>query len=253
MATSWRKAQENEVQFWQAIYIEKQKDIPTYMPISDDTALAFTKKSIERFGQVLETINGKVAIDVGCGPYGLIKGFQVNAQKTGNNPRKIYGIDPLINTYLKFGTLPTASYIEYINAKAESIPLEDGLCDYIYSTNVIDHVEDPARVLQECHRICKDTGVLLFAVHTVKFPFNLLGPLLNLIDKNHPHHFSENKILRLAQKYFPSVVLKRRIGLLEDHPEFKFFNTFRSTNKFRSLKRWLSTFLISSCYFQCGK
>jgi ubiquinone/menaquinone biosynthesis C-methylase UbiE len=253
MATNWRKAQENEIHFWRSIYIQKQKDIPTYMPITDDAALAFTKKSVERFGHTLDIIDDKVAIDVGCGPYGLIRGFQVNAQKTGNEPKKMYGVDSLIDTYLEFGTLPTSPYIEYIKAKAESIPLADGSCDYVFSTNVIDHVEYPERVLQECHRICKNTGVVLFAVHIVKFPFNLLGPLLFLIDKNHPHHFDEKNILQLAQKYFPSMVLKRKISILEDHPEFTFLNIFRSENKLRSLKRWLSTFLLSSYYFQCGK
>jgi ubiquinone/menaquinone biosynthesis C-methylase UbiE len=253
MATNWSKAQENEIHFWRSIYIEKQKDVPTYMPITDDAALAFTKKSIERFGYTLNTVGGKIVIDVGCGPYGLIKGFHINTQKTGIELKKLYGIDPLIDTYLEFGTLPIAPYIEYIKAKAESIPLADGLCDYVYSTNVIDHVENPESVLQECHRICKNTGTVFFAVHIVKFPFNLLRPLLFLVDKNHPHHFDEKKILKLAQKYFPSVILKRKIHILEDHPEFSFLNVFRSKDKLRGLKRWLSTYLLSLCYFQCGK
>jgi len=252
MATNWRKAQENEAEFWRSIYVERRKDVPTYMPITDDVALAFSKKSLERFGQVLDTVSDKVLIDVGCGPYGLIRGFQVYAQQSGNRPEKIYGIDPLIETYLEFGTLPAEPYIEYITAKAESIPLANGSCDYVYSTNVIDHVEDPDRVLEECRRICKDTGEVFFAVHIVNFPFSLLGPVLFLIDKNHPHHFKEGHIVRLAQRHFRNVALRRKVTILEDHPEFAFSSVFRSPDKLRGLKRWLSTFLLSMCYLRCS-
>ncbi len=252
MATTWKKAQESETEFWRSIYIEKRTDVPSYMPITDEAALAFSKKSVERFGQALNAISGKVIADVGCGPYGLIKGFQVFAKRVGVTPKKIYGADPLMDTFLTFGTLPRESYIEYIAARAESIPLPDSSCDCVYSTNVIDHVEDPDKVLKECCRICKVSGTFCFAVHVVNFPFSLLGPMLFLIDKNHPHHFREGYILRLAKKYFGNVDLSRKVTILDDHPEFTLSKALRSTEKLRGLKRWLSTFLLSTCYFKCS-
>ncbi len=253
MATNWRKAQENEAQFWRSIYVENRKDVPTYMPITDDAALEFSKKTLERFGHGLDTIVGRVVIDVGCGPYGLIRGFQVHATKTGEKPERLYGVDPLMDTYLKFGTLPVEPYIEYVKAKAESIPLADGSCDLVLSTNVIDHVEDPDSVLKECQRVCRSDGEVCFAVHVVNFPFTLLRPILFLIDKNHPHHFNERFLLRMARRQFRDVAIAQKVTILEDHPEFKFMSVFSSKEKIRGLKRWLSTFLLSTRYLRCRK
>jgi len=252
MAINWKKAQENEKKFWKSIYVEKRKDVPSYMPITDEAALAFSKKSVERFGHDMNIICARVIIDVGCGPYGLIRGFQVYANRTGNRPKKIYGVDSLMDTYFEFGTLPTEPYIEYIMANAESIPIEDGSCNYVYCTNVIDHVEHPDKVLEECRRIVKTTGEVFFAVHIINFPFSLIGPLLFLIDKNHPHHFSAGHVMRLAQRHFCNVTLTRKVTIFEDHPEFTLANTFKSPDKLRGLKRWLSTFLISTCYLKCS-
>ncbi len=251
MAINWKKAQENEARFWQSVYVEKRKDFPTYMPIKDDLALAFTRKSIERFGHTLEAANGKTIIDVGCGPYGLIKGYYIHFQRTGRGPAQMYGIDPLIETYRQFGTLAEADRIKYFPTKAEMIPLANSSCDYVYSTNVIDHVENPERVLMECRRICARGGEVAFAVHVVNPTFSILRPFLFLIDRNHPHHFSRKSIVDLAQKHFTHVVINREVNILEDHPEFTFMNTFRSPGIFRGLKRWISTFLLSTCYLVC--
>ena len=252
MEINWKKAQESEKKFWKSIYVEKGKDVASYMPVTDAAALAFSGKTLQRFRHDMNTIRGMVVADVGCGPYGLIRGFQVYAKRAGNPPKKIYGVDSLMDTYLEFGTLATEPYIEYITAKAESIPLEDGSCDYVYCTNVIDHVEHPGKVLEECRRITKTTGEVCFAVHTINYPFNLLGPLLFLIDKNHPYHFNEKYITRLAQRYFCNVTLTKNVTIFEDHPEFTLANVFQSGDKLRNLKRWLSTFLISTCYFKCS-
>jgi ubiquinone/menaquinone biosynthesis C-methylase UbiE len=157
-----------------------------------------------------------------------------------------------MDTYLKFGTLPIEPYIEYIISKAESIPIADNSCCRVYSTNVIDHVEHPDKVLEECRRIVKTTGEVFFAVHTINFPFSLLGPILFVVDKIHPHHFSKRYVMRLARRHFRNVTLTRKITIFEDHPEFTLANTFLSPDKLRGLKRWLSTFLISTCYLKCS-
>ncbi len=252
MAPKWEEAQKNERQFWASIYREKRQDVTSYMPVTDETAFAFSKKSVERFGHGLEAIREGVIADVGCGPYGLIRGFHVHAQRSGCRPKRMYGIDSLMDTYLEFGTLPAANYIEYITAKAEAIPLEDGLCTSVYSTNVIDHVERPGRVLSECRRIVAEGGNLFFAVHTISFPFSLLGGVLFLIDRNHPHHFSSGRIRQMASRYFDEVTLTQKVSLREDHPEFTLATAFQSTGRLRALKRWASTLVMSTCYFKCS-
>lgn len=252
MAISWKRAQQNEERFWKKIYVERHDDA-TYSPATESAAFVFAKKSLERFGHTFDSAREKVVADVGCGPYGLIVGFYTYMRQRGVRPLRLYGLDPLISTYLGFESLPRDSWIEYVESKAESMPLGDASCDYVYSTNVIDHVEDPGAVLRECLRVCKSSGEVLFAVHVVRFPFTALRPILFLIDKNHPHHFSKNSVTALARKCSRSVVVTRKVSMLEDHPGFTFANALRSPNILRGLRRWLSTFVLCTYYLRCSK
>ncbi len=45
-----------------------------------------------------------------------------------------------------------------INAVGENIPFEDGCFDLVYSTNVLEHTQDPGKVLQEAIRVLKPGG-----------------------------------------------------------------------------------------------
>jgi ubiquinone/menaquinone biosynthesis C-methylase UbiE len=253
MAISWKQAQENERKFWEDIYVEKREDIPTYRPITDQMALAFAEKSLHRFGQNLETVSGKTIADIGCGPYGIIKGIDVYGQMTTLYPTKILGVDPLMETYLKFDTLPKRAYIELVASKGESIPLKDNVCDLVYSINVIDHVENPNLFIKECHRICKLGGGFMVSAHVVRGPFTMLRPLFFLFDKNHPHHFTVRKLCQLADKYFQNVSITTVVTVLEDQKDFTFKNIFTSKDKVRAAKRWLSTFVLATIYIQCSK
>jgi SAM-dependent methyltransferase len=46
-----------------------------------------------------------------------------------------------------------------------SVPVEDGGFDAVVSTQVLEHVADPARYLSECHRALKPGGRLLLSTH----------------------------------------------------------------------------------------
>jgi len=251
MATSWKQAQEREVEFWQQIYVNNAQDIESYRPITDEKALAFCTKTLNRFNLELPDFAGISIGDVGCGPYGLVRGIDVFFRGKDARPEKVYGIDPLMDTYIKFKTLPIGDSIELITSKGEAIPLKDSACDFVFSVNVVDHVESPRQVLEECKRITKVGGRTFFSVHVVRTPFTLLGPLLFLIDKNHPHHFSEAKFLRMASDVFGTVKLANRVSILEDQPDFTFRAIFTAPSKWRATKRWLSTYLLRSIYIEC--
>lgn len=46
-----------------------------------------------------------------------------------------------------------------VNARGESLPFPDGHFDIVYSSNVLEHTDDPARVLREAVRVLKPGGV----------------------------------------------------------------------------------------------
>jgi SAM-dependent methyltransferase len=47
-------------------------------------------------------------------------------------------------------------------------PVADGACDACILDNVLEHIEDPRRTLDECHRITKVNGGLVIAVPGVR-------------------------------------------------------------------------------------
>lgn len=213
MAFSWQDAQERERAFYDTIYRYDRGDIASYRPFTADRAAAFAQKTVERFGYRPDAFAGKVLADIGCGPHGIISGLELSARESGSLPQRMYGIDPLMDTYRTYtehGVLRESEVIRLITAKGENVPLPDESCDYVFCTNAVDHVEEPERVIKEAGRICKSGGVFCMAVHVVNPVWAWSRPILFLVDKNHPHHFGTTAILRLARKYFSQVTVRAR-------------------------------------------
>jgi SAM-dependent methyltransferase len=101
---------------------------------------------------------GKKVLDVGCGPFPQVAVF---------TDCEAYGVDQLVNEYRKLG-FPIDAWSErvhYIEAAAESIPVEDGFFDAVISVNAIDHVDDFAAVAREIARVLGPGGTLRFEAH----------------------------------------------------------------------------------------
>ena len=56
---------------------------------------------------------------------------------------------------------------------AESLPFEDNSFDVVISTQMLEHVPDPPRVVREAHRVLRPDGVLLLSTHgtTIYHPY----------------------------------------------------------------------------------
>jgi len=50
-----------------------------------------------------------------------------------------------------------------------TVPLPDSLFDVVLSTQVLEHVEETARYLQECHRLLKPGGSLILSTHGIMY------------------------------------------------------------------------------------
>jgi len=57
--------------------------------------------------------------------------------------------------------LPAAAIVQ---GSGESLPFDDGDFDVVYSSNVLEHVQDPARVVAEAIRVLRPGGFLCFVV-----------------------------------------------------------------------------------------
>jgi len=122
-----------------------------------------TSKSFKRAGMIRRyiPIEGKKVLEVGSG-FGTnlavwIKHFQVDG----------YGVEPggvgFNQGFLASQKLLSANGIDphrIVNANGESLPFPDESFDIVYSGNVLEHTQDPERVLNESVRVLRKGGIL---------------------------------------------------------------------------------------------
>lgn len=105
-------------------------------------------------GQINLKLTDRI-LDVGCGPCGMISYLDIGER---------YGLDPLIDYYLlKFDM---AKQIRWVKGMAEDMPFQDNFFDVVISTDTLDHVANPERVLKEIKRVLKKRGLLFLTVNT---------------------------------------------------------------------------------------
>ena len=99
-------------------------------------------------------------LEVGCGSMGLVFFF---------GARDGVGVDPLADHYRE---LFPAWYgrVRTVAAAGESLPFDDESFDIVLCDNVVDHAEDPRRIVEEICRVLAPGGLLYFTVN-VHHPF----------------------------------------------------------------------------------
>lgn len=134
--------------------------------------------------------NESYILEIGTGACGILTFLHESKYR--------FGIDPLEDFY---STIPAFTALrddvtQYMQAKGESIPYSDSMFDLIIVDNVLDHCEDPNKVMQEVVRVLKPEGKIYFRQNT----YNLYGKLIRnimevfLIDKGHPFTFRKKDI-----------------------------------------------------------
>ena len=109
-------------------------------------------------------------LEVGIGPYGL--GFLAVHFK--DRVRTIDGIDPLPRLDIRLADESLQARIDairrsvrYVQAQAEAIPAESASYDIVSCINVVDHAQNPDRILKEIARVLRPGGLLVFGVSTL--------------------------------------------------------------------------------------
>ena len=251
MAKNWKEAQLNEKLFWKKVYLDKEnKD--TYQKIDNKGAIGFTKEVLKRHKKNLRDLNKKTIVDLGCGAYGIILGLSLLEKVNKFNTSKIIGIDPLMNYFKRnLNLIKSNKKIKLIQGTGEKIKFKKNKIDYIFCVNVLDHVNNPKKVIKECERVLKKNGQLCVSVHVI-FPY--LKPIKNLIkyfDKNHPHHFLESEFYNLLKKNFKIVEKKYSSKIIDDHRNFTFKGIFKHKNFLTGLKRAISNYVLYTVYYNC--
>jgi len=252
MAKNWQEAQINEKKFWTDIYLNNDNEM--YNKVDDEALIGFTEEVLTRHKLNIYNFSEKIIADIGCGPFGIIKGLTLIDKKKDINIKKIFGIDPLMKFYKEsIKILKEDDHLKLIEAPGEKIPLEDNKIHYVFSTNVLDHCENPNQVISEAQRILRQDGEFYCSVHVVYPILSFLSPLIKYFDKNHPKHFSEAYFLNLLKSKFKKVDVTYRAKIFVDHPKFKFNNILKSKNLYKGIKRFISHFIIYTAYISCKK
>jgi SAM-dependent methyltransferase len=97
-------------------------------------------------------------LDAGCGT-----GIEVRNLRSRFPDLELYGVDISAVALARAVADNARKEHRFYQAALEALPLGDGVFDYIGSHEVIEHVDDPAPVLKELHRVLKAGGVCVIA------------------------------------------------------------------------------------------
>lgn len=93
-------------------------------------------------------ITGKIIADFGCGPCGSLC--------WADNAKERIGIDVLAEKYRLLGI--DDQNMTYVQSSENSLPLESGSVDILFTVNAMDHVDDFEAMCTEILRVLKQGG-----------------------------------------------------------------------------------------------
>ncbi len=122
---------------------------------------------------IIKSIEGSSILDVGCGT-----GLALSVIQSINPERECIGIEPT-EGFSEFWKLRN---LNIKRGNALSIPLENNSIDFVYSSHVIEHVDDHATCVREMIRVAKKK-VLIIVPEGDCDDKNLGSPHLRVYDR----------------------------------------------------------------------
>jgi ubiquinone/menaquinone biosynthesis C-methylase UbiE len=109
----------------------------------------------ERLADVMK--DEPVWLDLGCGRRPFPEWMSEHARRVVSRARHAVGIDLDLDS-LRDHT----AYRDKLMATAEALPFPSGTFDIVSANMVVEHVEDPVRMLREVRRVLKPGGAFVF-------------------------------------------------------------------------------------------
>jgi len=141
-------------------------------------------------------------LDIGCGD-GVIL-YLIN-QKFKNYPLHLYGLDPS-NIALDVAK-KKIPYAIFNKADAYNLPFDNNSFDLIISFDVIEHISEPKKMLQEIKRVGTKSSNYIIGT-PIRFTEVPLG-------KDHYHEFFPIEFCELLGEFFeaPKLIQSHKLGL----------------------------------------
>ena len=113
--------------------------------------------------------------------------------------------------------------------------------------------QNKKNLISEANRILKPNGLFYPSVHLVHDYLKILSHLIKYFDTNHPHHFTRSMLEKKLNLHFKKIKVINFYSIKHDQKNFTFKNIFKSKDYLRSLKRFISNYVLYTCYFKCTK
>lgn len=157
------------------------------------------KVHLARYVFAAEFVKGKDVLDIGCGVgYGSSYLLRKGAKTVTGVEISSEAVELAKAHYERAG-------LEFLNLDATSLPFVDNSFDVVTSIGMIDHVDDPDRVLAELHRVLRHGGHFLCSIVNKEF---INVPLFEKrLDPFHKIEFNPAELSHLCSKYFSDVQL----------------------------------------------
>lgn len=111
-------------------------------------------------------------LDVGCGIGNLLKILPESNK---------YGVD-IAKEYIRKAKLniPEGTFVQ---ASVEKLPFDDEYFDFVFCTEVLEHVNNPEKVVNEISRVCKKNAIVIYSTFNNSNLKNLIS--LKFIGKHY--------------------------------------------------------------------
>jgi len=75
---------------------------------------------------------------------------------------QVLGVEPAANMRATAEAKPHPPTVRFVQGEAENIPVDDGVADLVFMSQVLHHLEDAPKALREIRRVLKSNGNLCF-------------------------------------------------------------------------------------------
>ncbi|MBN1291303.1 MAG: class I SAM-dependent methyltransferase [Candidatus Latescibacteria bacterium] len=194
----WQLAQDYEINWWKGY----TRDIKWYRD--------FSKEVEDVVGPYINITGETKILEIGSGPAGALTFL-----KSDNK----YAIDPLEDFFSSDEEWVSFRdpKVKYLKGKGEKLHFDNDYFDLIIIDNVLDHCENPVKVLDEMNRTLKKNGVIFFRQNVYNRWGAFMRKLMELkkIDRGHPFTFGKNQLVNLFKMRSWEIKLYRDSGYVQ--------------------------------------
>jgi SAM-dependent methyltransferase len=189
-AARWEKAQKYERSFWSA-QADRLHGETSKFQWYEERAFKVWEQA-----KVFLPQDGPIwALEIGPGPLGLINFLDADER---------YALDPLEDYYRTEPHLVSLrdKRVKYHKGTGEDVSRLNKIFSFIIIDNVLDHVQNPGKVLKEIHDNLVPGGIMFISINIYTRFGSMLRDLIERweVDKGHPFNFSEPSITVLIEQ-----------------------------------------------------